>query len=84
MANVNKDDIIKHIYFDRAGFGSVPTTYKDAKAKEPSITLNDVKEWFRKNVEVKKKQRGINSFVAPHNNYTIHIKLTYYLYQRRI
>ena len=75
MATVNKDDIIKKIYFDRAGFGSVNTTFKDAKAKEPSITLNDVKEWFKKNVEQKRKQRGINSFVAPHNNHTFQIDL---------
>ena len=48
MGEVNKDDIINKIYFDRSGFGSVATTYQDAKKKEPSITLNDVKEWFRK------------------------------------
>ena len=75
MATVNKDDIIKKKYFDRAGFGNVNTTFKDAKAKEPSITLNDVKEWFKKNVEQKRKQRGINSFVAPHNNHTFQIDL---------
>lgn len=46
MANVNKDDVIKSIYVDRAGFGSISTTFKDAKAEEPSITLNDVKELF--------------------------------------
>ena len=50
----NKNDIISKIYFDRSGFGSIQTTYKDAKAKEPTITLNDVKEWFKKNVEQKK------------------------------
>ena len=48
MTDVNKDDIIKNIYFDRSGFGSVQTTYQDAKKKEPSITLTDVKEWFKK------------------------------------
>ena len=75
MGEVNKDDIINKIYFDRSGFGSVATTYQDAKKKEPSITLNDVKEWFRKNIEQKRKQRGINSFVAPHNNHTFQIDL---------
>jgi hypothetical protein len=73
MVDVNKDDIIKNIYFDRSGFGSIITTYKDAKKKEPSINLNDVKEWFKKNVEQKRKQRGMNSFVAPYNNYTYQI-----------
>ena len=75
MTDVNKDDVIKNIYFDRSGFGSVATTFKDAKAKEPSITLNDVKEWFKKNTEVKKKQRGINSFVAPYNNHTYQVDI---------
>ena len=75
MAGVNKDDIINKIYFDRAGFGSIQTTYKDAKKKEPSITLNNVKEWFKKNTEVKRKQRGMNSFIAPHNNHTFQIDL---------
>ena len=75
MADVNKDDIINKIYFDRAGFGSIQTTYKDAKKKEPSITLNDVKEWFKKNTEVKRKQRGMNSFIAPHNNHTFQTDL---------
>ena len=53
--------------------GSAQTTYQDAKKKEPKITLDDVKEWFKKNVEVKRKQRGFNSFVAPHNNHTYQI-----------
>ena len=75
MADVIKDDIIKNIYFDRSGFGSVATTFKDAKTKEPSITLNDVKEWFRKNVEQKRKQRGTNSFVAPFNNHTYQVDI---------
>ena len=49
MTDVNKEDVIKkNIYFDRSGFGSVATTFKDAKAKEPSITLNDVKEFFKR------------------------------------
>ena len=75
MTDVNKNDVIKNLYFDRSGFGSVATTFKDAKAKEPSITLNDVKEFFKNNVEVKKKQRGINSFVAPYNNHTYQVDI---------
>ena len=75
MADVIKDYIMKNIYFDRSGFGSVATTFKDAKTKDPSITLNDVKEWFRKNVEQKRKQRGTNSFVAPFNNHTYQVDI---------
>ena len=75
MTDVNKDDIINKIYFDRSGFGSITTTYKDAKKKEPSITLGDVKAWFKKKVEQKRKQRGMNSFVAPYNNFSYQIDL---------
>ena len=60
-----KQNIINDIYFDRAGFGSKATTLKDAKAKDPSIRMEDVEEFFRKNVEVKKKARGENSFIPP-------------------
>ena len=60
-----KQNIINDIYFDRAGFGSKATTLKDAKAKDPSIRMEDVEEFFRKNVEVKKKTRGENSFIPP-------------------
>ena len=61
---MTKQDTISKIYYDRSGFGSVNTTYKDAKAKDSSITLNDVKEFFKNNVEQKKQLRGYNSFVA--------------------
>ena len=57
MTDVNKDDVIKSVYFDRAGFGSVATTFKDAKTKEPSITLNDVKEWFKKKCGAEKETK---------------------------
>ena len=36
-----------------------------------------MKEWFKKNIEVKKKQRGFNSFVAPHNNHTYQIDILF-------
>ena len=49
----SKQDIISKIYFDRSGFGSKATTLKDAKAKDPSITMKDVEEFFQKNVEQK-------------------------------
>ena len=58
--------------------GAFRQLIKDAKKKEPSITLNNVKEWFKKNTEVKRKQRGMNSFIAPHNNHTFQIDLFFY------
>ena len=43
--------------------------------KKTKITVQDVEELFRKNVETKRKQRGQNSFVAPHNNHTYQLDL---------
>lgn len=71
----NKQKIIAEVYFDKAGFGSRKTTLEDSRKKDKSITKEDVEQFFRKNVEVKKKPRGMNSFVAPHNNHTYQIDL---------
>ena len=62
MENKNKDDlkqnIIKKIYFDRAGFGSIATTFNDARKIDKTITINDIKQFFKSNVEQKKQLRG--------------------------
>ena len=47
----DKDSIISDIYFDRAGFGSIATTYKVAKKKDATITMQDVRDWFQESVE---------------------------------
>ena len=44
----DKQKIINDIYFDRAGFGSRQTTLKDAKAKDKTITMKDVEEFFKR------------------------------------
>ena len=71
----NKQKIISDIYNDPAGFGPKQTTLVDARKKDKSITMNDVNEFFRKNVEVKKLPRGQNSFVAPHAGYEYQVDL---------
>ena len=60
---MDKNEIIKKIYFDPAGYGSIDKTYKEAKEKDKSIKLNDVKEWFNKNVEKRTQLKGYNSFI---------------------
>ena len=70
-----KQKIINDIYFDRSGYGSKAVTLKDARVKDKSITKEDVEEFFSKNVEIKKKPRGYNSFVAPSNNHTYQLDL---------
>ena len=77
MANIDRNDIISKIYYDRSGYGSITTTYKDAKQKEQSITLTDVKEWFQKNIEQKKQLRGKNSFIAPHPYFEFQLDLCF-------
>ena len=71
----SKQKIINDIYYDRAGFGSKKTTLEDAKKKDPAIKMADVEEFFKKNVEVKKKAGGWNSFVAPYNNHTYQVDI---------
>ena len=71
----NKQKIISDIYFDRSGYGSKATTLKDAREQDKTITMKDVEQFFRKNVEIKAKPRGMNSFVAPKNNHTYQIDL---------
>ena len=71
----SKQKIINDIYFDRAGFGSKSNTLKDAKEKDSSIKMSDVERFFKENVEIKRKPRGTNSFVAPSNNHTYQMDL---------
>ena len=73
----DKTDVLKKIYFDRAGFGSMLTTYRDAKKENKSITMNDVKDFFKEFVEQKKQQRGFNSFIAPHHKYEYQAELCF-------
>ena len=75
MAYINKNDIISKICYDKSGYGSIATTYKDAKQKEQSITLNDGKEWFQKNIEQKKQSRCKKSFIAPHPEFEFQLDL---------
>ena len=71
----DKQKIISDIYFDRSGFGSRATTLKDSKEKDASITKDDVEEFFKKNVEEKRKPRGENSFIAPHAHWEYQLDL---------
>jgi len=61
---MTKDEILKFIYFDPAGYGSVKETYADARKKDKSITMKDVKDFIDQHVEQKKQLRGYSSFIA--------------------
>ena len=70
-----KQKIINDVYFDRAGFGSKNRTLEEAREKDKTITMSDINEFFRKNVEEKRKARGENSFVAPHAYFEFQVDL---------
>ena len=70
---MDKQEIIGHIYFDKAG--SKNTTLKDAREKYKSITMKDVEVFFKKSVEIKMNPRGYNSFVAPHNHHRYQVDI---------
>ena len=65
MSEKQKD--IDDVYFDRAGFGSKSQTLEEAREKDKTISVGDISEFFRKNVEQKRKPVGSNSCVAPHS-----------------
>ena len=61
---MSKDSIIAKIYNDPAGYGSMQTTLADARKIDKTITSDDVKHWFQKNVERKTNLKGYNLFIA--------------------
>ena len=67
--------IINDAYFDRAGFGSKSRTLAEAREKDKTITMGDINDFFRKNVEQKRRPVGQNSFIAPHSAYEYHMDL---------
>jgi len=73
MPTIN--EIISKIYNEPSGFGSLKTTLEDARKIDKSITNEDVKKFFRENVEQKKQLKGYNSFIAPYPNYEFQIDL---------
>ena len=72
---MSKQEIISNIYYDKSGFGSKQRTLKEAKEKDKTITMRDIEEFFRKNVEQKKQLRGFNSFISPHPYFEFQIDL---------
>ena len=70
-----KQKIINDVYFDRGGFGSKSRTLAEAREKDKTITMGDMTEFFRKNVEQKGKPVGQNSFIAPRSAYEYQMDL---------
>ena len=78
-------ELIAKIYYEPSGgYGSIYDTYKEAKAKDKSVTLNAVKDWFERYVERKKQLRGYNSYVSkgPRDEYEVDLFDVDYLGQK--
>ena len=60
-----KEELIKKIYTDPAGFGSIENTLKEVRKIGKSITREDVKRWIEINTHRKTNLRGYNSYVSP-------------------
>ena len=45
-----KDKIISKLYYDKAGYGSIDTVYKNARKENNTITKKYVQEWFDTNM----------------------------------
>lgn len=59
------DESISKAYYDEEdGFGSMAKTLKFAQKYNKDVTLEDVKNWFAKNLGRKIQLKGYNSFVA--------------------
>jgi len=71
MSEQSKNNIIKAVYYDKSGYGSVQTTYKQARRKDDKITIKDVRNWFYINIENEAKAKGYNSYInnAPYEEY---------------
>jgi transposase InsO family protein len=73
----DKDSIIKEIYYDYANMGSMSETLKQARAKDKTITMADVKSWYERNLVRKTNLPGYNSFQVdgPRQEYQMDIML---------
>jgi hypothetical protein len=61
---MDKNKIIEEAYYDLGGFNSIKEHLKDARVKDKSITIDDIKNWRDRNIEQKKNLKGFNSFVV--------------------
>ena len=74
---MSKQEISSNVHYDRAGYGSRQRTLKEAREKDKSIIIDDVNEFFKKNVEAKRTTAGQKSFVAPHSAYKYQMDLLF-------
>ena len=58
-------------------------TLTEAREKDKTITMGDINEFVRKNVEQKRKPVGQNSFIAPRSAYEYQMDLFFILKKQK-
>ena len=61
---MTKEDTNSKVYNDFAGYGSLKQTPADAKEVDPSIKLDDVRQWMEDNAKRKKQLPGQSSCIG--------------------
>ena len=62
---MEKENVLRKVYYNEDGFGSINDTYKQAKKQLNSITIEDTKQWLEKQKgRQTKAYKGFNSYVA--------------------
>ena len=56
---MTKDELLSVKFFDAASYGSIKQTYDEAKKKDKSITMKDVKDFIDKHVEQKEATQRV-------------------------
>ena len=60
-----EENILRKVYYNEDGFGSINDTYKQAKKQLNSITIEDTKTWLEKQKgRQTKAYKGFDSYVA--------------------
>ena len=81
MADSDKNRLLRELYYDGdTGFQSTANLYKDARAKDATITMKYVKEWLEKqsSIQTLKKRTLFNSYIADHTLQQVGVDLADY------
>ena len=73
---VNKDDTISNIYYDlEDGYGSVKNTFEQAQKADPSILLEDVQKWMKRQPNKQRRSYRGGAIVTQHHFQDLNIRL---------
>ena len=59
-----KNKVIAKVYYDPSGYASIKQTLLDARKIDKTITYDNVKDWFDKNLTKKTQLKGYISFIS--------------------